>query len=112
MNAKDYQKTNFYEIKCFTKKYIPIDCKPYRKLTKLFPLYELLERGKNEIKQVYYEDVIDELERISNIHTNFIFQITIHTWDKLFFRYFFMNGMKYGTQGEVTFDGFNEKYLK
>ena len=106
------QKLNYYEIKCFTKKYVPIDFKPYRRLTKLEPLYKLLERGENEIKQVFYDEVLSELERISNIQNSFIFQITIHTWDKLFFRYFFLNGMSYGTQGKVTFDGFNEIYLK
>lgn len=100
------QQLNHYEIKCFTKKFVTIDFKPYRRLTKFEPLYRLLERGENEIKHMYYEEVINELDRISNIQNGFIFQVTIHTWDNLFFRYFFLNGMNYSTQGEITFDDF------
>ena len=56
-------KINYYEISCETKRGVSIDCKPYRRLTSFKPLFRLLEKGYNEIKEMMYEEVLKEMEK-------------------------------------------------
>lgn len=105
-------KINYYEISCETKRGVSIDCKPYRRLTSFEPLFRLLVKGYNEIKEMMYEEVLKEMEKLSNIQEHFIFQVTIYTWDKKYYRYWFLNGYSYGTQGEIKFEEFDKNKLK
>lgn len=105
-------KINYYEISCETKRGVSIDCKPYRRLTNFEPLFRLFEKGNNEIKEMMYQETLNELERLSEIQDHFIFRITIHTWDRKFYRYWFLNGRSYGIQGELIFEEYDKNKLK
>lgn len=103
---------DYIEIEAFLKNLKSINPKPYANETKCMPLYKLLRDGSVEISPFDFDELKEELIRLSLVHEVFIFQMTIRTYEYTYFRYWIKNGESYSVQGEVTFDSFKIENLR